>query len=141
MSKLKAELWPTDINWLETVLHLYEMGGNEIIPEIALVLKTFIEKGLINLENRLSFETIFTTCWRVTSASTKNKVYFMAMKNLLSTIINNDFLALSDAWDFAKNVRQENTAEKRMRIFYRLIVSFVFRLLVNYSNKAKMCQN
>ncbi|XP_043513350.1 uncharacterized protein LOC122530453 isoform X4 [Frieseomelitta varia] len=47
LSKVEIELWPQNIDWFKSISYLYEMGGNEIVPEIALILKTMINKETI----------------------------------------------------------------------------------------------
>ncbi|XP_054004821.1 uncharacterized protein LOC128890398 isoform X1 [Hylaeus anthracinus] len=104
LSKTEIEIWLQKADWFKNILHLYEAGGNEIVPEIALILRVIVEKGGINgLENKLNVESIFTTCWRSTLSSTKNKLYFEAIKNLVGVIINDNFLVLPDAMNFVNH--------------------------------------
>ena len=122
LSRVELDLWPENINWFENIFHLYEMGGSEIVPEIALILKVIVERGLItNPESRSSFETIFNTCWRSTLSSTKNKVYFTAIKNLIGVILNSNFLVLPKGLDFVQNIlgqllQQSNDVPKLKKI-------------------------
>ena len=107
LSKVEIEMWPQKIDWNKSISYLFEMGGNEIVPEIALILKTMVNKGAIqNLKNTLNLESIFTDCWKTTLLSTKNKTYFLAIENLVGVIINNNFLILPNIKNFANNVRK-----------------------------------
>ncbi|KOC69711.1 putative methyltransferase TARBP1 [Habropoda laboriosa] len=104
LSRMEVQLWPQEIDWFENISYLYEMGGSEIVPEIALILKTIVSKGGIkHPENKLSLESIFTICWRTTLSDTKNKIYFSAMENFVGVIINNNFLVLPNAITFVNN--------------------------------------
>ncbi|XP_043584923.1 uncharacterized protein LOC122568806 isoform X1 [Bombus pyrosoma] len=104
LTKVEIKLWPQNIDWIKNISYLYEMGGNEIIPEVALILKTMVNKGAIgDLENKLNLISIFTTCWKTTLLSTKNKIYFLAIKNLIGVVINNNFLVLPNIKDFVDN--------------------------------------
>ncbi|XP_017761704.1 PREDICTED: uncharacterized protein LOC108551871 [Eufriesea mexicana] len=104
LSKVEIELWPQKVDWIKSIFYLHEMGGNDIVPEIALILGTMINKGTIkDQEDILNLESIFTLCWRTTLLSTKNKIYFCAIKNLLKVIINNNFLILPNIKNFVDN--------------------------------------
>ena len=82
------------------------MGGNEIVPEIALILKTMINKEAIgDLESKSNLISIFTTCWRTTVLSTKNRIFFLTIQNLIGVIINNNFLVLPNIKNFVDSVR------------------------------------
>ncbi|XP_076632949.1 tRNA (guanosine(18)-2'-O)-methyltransferase TARBP1 isoform X1 [Colletes latitarsis] len=122
LSKVEIESWLQKTDWFKNILDLYEVGGNEIVPEIALILKTIVEKGGINdPQNKLNVESIFTICWRSTLLSTKNKIYFMAMKNLIRVIINNNFLVLPDAINFVNHfldqlIEESNNTPKLKKI-------------------------
>ena len=106
LSKVETELWPQNIDWIKSISYLYEMGGNEIAPEIALILKTMINKEAIrDLESKSNLISIFTTCWTTTLLSTKNKIFFLTVKNLIGVIINNNFLALPNIKNFVDSVR------------------------------------
>ncbi|XP_015438417.1 PREDICTED: uncharacterized protein LOC107193477 [Dufourea novaeangliae] len=108
LSKAKVESWPESVDWFKNISYIYEMGGNEIIPEIALTLKIIIDKGGINnSENILNLETIFTICWKSTLLSSKNKLYFLAIKNLLGVIINSNFLVLPNATNLLNHFLEE----------------------------------
>ncbi|KOX69854.1 putative methyltransferase TARBP1 [Melipona quadrifasciata] len=101
LSKVETELWPQNIDWFKSISYLYEMGGNEIVPEIALMLKTMVNKEAIgDLESKSNLISIFTTCWRTTLLSTKNKIFFLTIKNLIGVIINNNFLVLPNIKNF-----------------------------------------
>ncbi|CAK9805252.1 Probable methyltransferase TARBP1 [Anthophora plagiata] len=105
LSRMEIQLWPQEIDWFKNISYLYEVGGNEIVPEIALILKMIVSKGGIKYpENKLSLESIFTTCWRTTLLNTKNKIYFSAMENLVGVIINNNFLVLPNTLNFVNNI-------------------------------------
>ncbi|XP_034196390.2 tRNA (guanosine(18)-2'-O)-methyltransferase TARBP1 isoform X1 [Osmia lignaria lignaria] len=104
LEKKEIQLWPQNINWFKSTLCLYEMGGNEIVPEIASILKTIINKGAIkDIEDKLHLESIFTLCWKSTLLSKKNKLYFIAIKDLVGVVINDNFLKLPDVMHFVNN--------------------------------------
>nr|XP_033329687.1 probable methyltransferase TARBP1 isoform X1 [Megalopta genalis] len=84
------------------------MGGNEIIPEVATVLKIIVDKGGISSPESISdLKSIFTVCWKSTLVSSKNKLYFLSIKELLRVIVNNNFLALPNAINFLNHFLNE----------------------------------
>nr|XP_031838654.1 uncharacterized protein LOC116429639 [Nomia melanderi] len=98
LSKREVKLWPENIDWFKHILYIYEMGGNEIIPEVAVTLKIIVDKrGINDSENISNLESIFTIIWKSTLLSSKNKLYFLSIKNLLGVIINSNFLVLPNA--------------------------------------------
>ncbi|CAL7944642.1 unnamed protein product [Xylocopa violacea] len=104
LSKVEIELWSKNVDWFESISNLYEMEGSEIIPEIALILETMVNKGAMkNSKNRSNFESIFSMCWRDTLLGTKNETYFLAMKNLVGVIMNNNLLVLPNIMSFIDN--------------------------------------
>ncbi|XP_017876975.1 uncharacterized protein LOC108623164 [Ceratina calcarata] len=105
---VKVELWPKEIDWFESVSHLHEMGGNEIVPEVASILKAIVDQGLIKIpENKLKLQSIFTIIWWSTLMSTKNYIYFSGMKNLVRIIVNNNFLVESSIMSFVDKFLDE----------------------------------
>nr|XP_034196395.1 probable methyltransferase TARBP1 isoform X5 [Osmia lignaria] len=75
-----------------------------LIKEIASILKTIINKGAIkDIEDKLHLESIFTLCWKSTLLSKKNKLYFIAIKDLVGVVINDNFLKLPDVMHFVNN--------------------------------------
>ncbi|XP_076181951.1 tRNA (guanosine(18)-2'-O)-methyltransferase TARBP1 [Ptiloglossa arizonensis] len=122
LSEVEIQLWLKRVDWFKNILHLYEMGGSEIVPEIALILKTIVERGGLNYsKNKLNLVCMFTICWISTLSSTKNKLYFGAMKNLIGVIINNQFLALPDEMNFVNQfldqlIEESNNIPKLKKI-------------------------
>ncbi|XP_076749120.1 uncharacterized protein LOC143422408 [Xylocopa sonorina] len=114
LSKVEIELWPKNVDWFKSISHLYEMEGSEIIPEIALILETMVNKGAMkDSKNRSNFESIFSTCWRDTLLSTKNETYFSAIENLVGVIINNNLLVLPNIMGFIDNFLDELLEEAK----------------------------
>ncbi|XP_076647010.1 tRNA (guanosine(18)-2'-O)-methyltransferase TARBP1 [Halictus rubicundus] len=110
LSNVETKLWPENIDWLENVSHIYEKGGTEIIPEVALTLKIIVDKRGINMnysESMSSLESIFTICWKSTLLSSKNKLYFLAIKALLEVIVNSNFLILPNAVNLVNHFLEE----------------------------------
>ncbi|XP_076301824.1 tRNA (guanosine(18)-2'-O)-methyltransferase TARBP1 isoform X2 [Lasioglossum baleicum] len=109
LSNVEIELWPENIDW-QYISHIYEMGGNEIIPEVALTLKNIVDKGGMNIdssESMSNFESVFTVCWRSALLSSKNKLYFLAIKALLEVIVNRKFLILPNAISLVNRFLEE----------------------------------
>lgn len=93
--------WISITALLSNLLKLLELGGTEIIPEIATILTVMIDNKVINHTNdRETLEYIFKSCWRCTHVSKKNNVFWAAMQNLTGVIINNNFLILPNATEF-----------------------------------------
>ncbi|XP_016918627.3 uncharacterized protein LOC108001866 isoform X2 [Apis cerana] len=136
LSKVEIEMWPQKIDWNKSISYLFEMGGNEIVPEIALILKTMVNKGAIqNLENTLNLESIFTDCWKTTLLSTKNKTYFLAIENLVGVIINNNFLILPNIKNFVNNFINQLLEESNNVSKLKKILLNEMRLLNTYCLK------
>ncbi|XP_012146742.2 tRNA (guanosine(18)-2'-O)-methyltransferase TARBP1 isoform X1 [Megachile rotundata] len=145
LTKVEVQLWSQKIDWFRSTSYLYEVGGNEIIPEIALILKTIINKGAIkDKEDKLNLESIFTTCWKTTLLSSKNKLYFIAINNLLGVIINNNFLELPDATHFVNNfldqlLEESNNVPKLKQMLLNEMKSLKIFYLKNLQESLLSC--
>ncbi|XP_050458983.1 uncharacterized protein LOC126855407 isoform X2 [Cataglyphis hispanica] len=93
--------WISTAALLSNLLKFLELGGTEIISEIASILIIMIDNKVINhMSDRETLEYIFKSCWRCTLVNKKNNVFWTAMQNLTGVIINNNFLILPNATNF-----------------------------------------
>ncbi|XP_070154969.1 probable methyltransferase TARBP1 [Polyergus mexicanus] len=94
-------LWISTATLLSNLLKFLELGGTDIISEIASILIIMIDNKVINYTNdRETLEYIFKSCWRCTLVNKKNNVFWTAMQNLTGVIINNNFFILPNATNF-----------------------------------------
>lgn len=97
--------WISTAALLSNLLKFFELGGIEIISEIATILTIMIDNKVINTTNdRESLENIFKSCWRCIFVSKKNNVFWTAIQNLTGIIINDNFLILPNAIQFTTEV-------------------------------------
>jgi len=97
--------WISTAALLSNLLKFLELGGTEIISEIATILTIMIDNKIINNTNdRETLENIFKSCWRCTFVSKKNNIFWTAIQNLTGIIINNNFLILPHAIKFITEV-------------------------------------
>ncbi|XP_029666388.1 uncharacterized protein LOC115237466 [Formica exsecta] len=93
--------WISTAALLSNLLKFLELGGTEIISEIASILIIMIDNKVINhTSDRETLEYIFKSCWRCTLVNKKNNVFWTAMQNLTGIIINNNFFILPNATNF-----------------------------------------
>ncbi|KAI4503013.1 hypothetical protein M0802_002057 [Mischocyttarus mexicanus] len=85
------------IDWYEIISNLLELEGIDIIPSVAILLKLIVEEdGLSRSEDITNFTSIVQLCWKITFEHKKNSIFSVAIKNLLTVIINSKFLNLPD---------------------------------------------
>lgn len=97
--------WISTAALLSNLLKFLELGGTEIISEIATILTIMIDNKVINNTNdRETLEYIFKSCWRCIFVSKKNSIFWTTIQNLTGIIVNNNFLILPNALKFITEV-------------------------------------
>lgn len=105
LANCPMDSWISTAALLLNLLKFLELGGTEIISEIATILTVMIDNKIINhTSDRETLEYLFKSCWRCTLVSKKNNVFWTAMQNLTGVIINNNFLILPNAAKFITEV-------------------------------------
>lgn len=100
-----VHLWISTTALLSNLLRFLELGGTEIISEVATILTIMIDNNVINNTNdRETLEYIFKSCWSCTFVSKKNNIFWTAIQNLTGIIVNNNFLILPNAIKFITEV-------------------------------------
>lgn len=94
------------IEWYDIISNLLQLEGIKIIPTVAIILKTIIEKnGLQSSEDIESFTSTVQLCWRITFLNKKDGIFSVAVKNLVAVIINSKFLDLPNIVTIINPVR------------------------------------
>jgi len=97
--------WLPITTLLNNLLQFLELGGMEIISEIATILTIIINnKFITNADDRETLENIFKLCWRCIFANKKNNIFWIAIQDLVGVIINDNFFLLPNAVEFATKV-------------------------------------
>jgi len=97
--------WLSITTLLDNLLQFLELGGMEIISEIAAILIIIINNKVItNADERETLENIFKLCWRCIFANKKNSTFWIALQNLVGVIINDNFFLMSNAVEFTTKV-------------------------------------
>ncbi|KAI4486649.1 hypothetical protein M0804_006019 [Polistes exclamans] len=95
LQQFSTDIWKID--WYEIISSFLELEGINIIPSIAVLLKTIVEKdGLPRSEDITNFTSTIQLCWKITFEHKKDSTFSMAIKSLLTVIINSKFLDLPD---------------------------------------------
>ncbi|XP_046830389.1 probable methyltransferase TARBP1 isoform X1 [Vespa crabro] len=93
LQQFSMELWK--IEWYDIISNLLQLEGIKIIPTVAIILKTIIEKnGLQSSEDIENFTSTVQLCWRITFLNKKDAIFSVAVKNLVAIIVNSKFLNL-----------------------------------------------
>ncbi|KAL2737261.1 putative methyltransferase TARBP1 isoform X1 [Vespula maculifrons] len=83
------------IEWCDIISNLLQLEGIKIIPTVAIILKTIIEKNGLQCSNDIkSFTSTVQLCWRITFLNKKDGIFLVAVKNLVAIIVNSKFLEL-----------------------------------------------
>ncbi|XP_011858439.1 PREDICTED: uncharacterized protein LOC105555992 isoform X2 [Vollenhovia emeryi] len=120
-----ASSWGPVATMLSNLLKFLEVSLLENIPEIAKILTVMVDNKVVSDKgDRKTLEYAFNLSFTCIINSKKNNVFWTAMENLMGVIINNNFLLLPDAIQFAKEYiaklldERENTPR-----FKRIILS------------------
>lgn len=103
---------------LTNLLKFVELGGIEVVTEVALILTILVNsKIIIDTNEWETFQYTFQSCWKCTFVSKKNIVFWAAVRNLTEVIINDNFLdSRLDATEFITEVSYWMSASRRMHI-------------------------
>lgn len=97
--------WIPIATMLSNLLQFLEVGLSENISEIAKILTVIIDNKVINnMSDRKTLEYTFNLSFTCTISNKKNNIFWTAIENLMGVIINNNFLLLPNAMQFAKGV-------------------------------------
>lgn len=100
-----VSLWIPVTMILSNLLQFLEIGLSKNISEIAKILTVIVDNNVINdMRDRKTLEYTFNLSFTYIISSKKNNIFWTAMENLTEVIINNNFLLLPNAMQFAKGV-------------------------------------
>lgn len=109
--------WIPTATILSNLLQFLEVGLLENVSEIAKILTVIVDNKVINnMSDRETLEHVFNLSFMSVVKSKKNNIFWTAMENLMGVIINNNFLLLPNAEQFAKGVSRKY-AEKHIDTF------------------------
>lgn len=110
--------WIPIATMLSNLLQFLEAGLSENISEIAKILTVIIDNKIIDdISNRKTLEYAFNLSFTCIISSKKNNIFWTAMENLMGVIINNNFLLLPNAMQFAKGVSWKFMPKDTYRYF------------------------
>ncbi|KAK2576673.1 hypothetical protein KPH14_005334 [Odynerus spinipes] len=99
IQQFPVKLWKVD--WYQIILNLLQLEGRDIIPTIAVVLKSIIEKNGIKTSQDIEhLKSTVQLCWRITFLHKKDNIFSVAVQNLVAVIVNSKFLNLPDTSNF-----------------------------------------
>ncbi|XP_014488611.1 PREDICTED: uncharacterized protein LOC106751882 isoform X2 [Dinoponera quadriceps] len=123
--------WIPTAALLNDLLKFLELGGTEIVSEVATILAVMVDGGVINDSNdRETLEHILRTCWRCTFVGKKNNVFWRAIEKLTGVIISDNFLLLPGAAEFTTEFVDQLGGDGTAK-FKRILLSKMERLDVD----------
>ncbi|EZA56834.1 putative methyltransferase TARBP1 [Ooceraea biroi] len=117
--------WLSTAMLLNNLLQFLELGGTEIISEIATILTIIVDNKIITgVDDTETLKNIFALCWRCIFASKKNNTFWLAIENLMGVIINDNFFLLPNVVDVtAEHIDQLTEEGDNIPRFKRIILS------------------
>lgn len=115
---------------LSNSLQFLEIGLSKNVSEIAKILTVIIDNKVISdMSDRKTLEYAFNLSFTCIISSKKNNIFWTAVENLMGVIINNNFLLLPDAIQFAKEVSSKIYAEKYIFLnYFYLTLNAIFTI-------------